>query len=98
MSGAISGMTFAITGAAGGIGQWLCRIFGEEGAAIAAIDRSDKVSELASALGKEGIAVQPVVVDIADDTAVRSVIATLGDVHILINNAGISRHPTYAKA
>ena len=31
MSGQFSGKTVAITGAAGGIGQWLCRFFGQEG-------------------------------------------------------------------
>jgi NAD(P)-dependent dehydrogenase (short-subunit alcohol dehydrogenase family) len=35
MSKAFSGKTIAITGAAGGIGQWLCKFFGEEGATIA---------------------------------------------------------------
>ncbi len=32
MSGEFAGKTVAITGAAGGIGRWLCRFFGEEGA------------------------------------------------------------------
>ena len=44
MSGQFAGKTVAITGAAGGIGQWLCRFFGAEGATIAALDRSDKVN------------------------------------------------------
>ena len=35
------GKVVAITGAAGGIGQSLCRYFAAEGAAIAAIDKSD---------------------------------------------------------
>ena len=39
MTGSFSGKTIAITGAAGGVGQWLCRFFGEEGATIAALDR-----------------------------------------------------------
>ena len=43
MSGQFAGKTVAITGAAGGIGQWLCRFFGQEGATIAALDRSAKV-------------------------------------------------------
>ena len=43
MTGAFAGKTVAITGAAGGIGQWLCRFFGAEGATIAAVDRNDKV-------------------------------------------------------
>jgi NAD(P)-dependent dehydrogenase (short-subunit alcohol dehydrogenase family) len=94
MSGAFQGKTIAVTGAAGGIGQWLCRFFGAEGATIAALDRSDKVNGLVEALGKDGIKVKPAVVDIADAAAVTAAFATFGDVHVLINNAGVSRHPT----
>jgi NAD(P)-dependent dehydrogenase (short-subunit alcohol dehydrogenase family) len=94
MSGAFSGKTIAITGAAGGIGQWLCRFFGQEGAIIAALDRSDKVNGLRDALGKDGITVKPAVADIADAAAVKAAFDSFGDVHVLINNAGISRHPT----
>ena len=97
MSGTFAGKTIAITGAAGGIGQWLCRFFGQEGATIAALDRSDKVNGLAGTLGEEGITVKPAVADISDGDAVKAAFATFGDVHILINNAGISRHPTLAQ-
>lgn len=96
MSGAFAGKTIAITGAAGGIGQWLCRFFGEEGATIAALDRSDKVLALPQALGKAGIAVKAATADIADPGAVQRAFAGFGEVHVLINNAGISRHPTVA--
>lgn len=97
MSGTFADKTIAITGAAGGIGQWLCRFFGQEGATIAALDRSDKVLGLVDDLGKDGISVKPAVVDISDADAVTAAFATFGDVHILINNAGISRHPTLAQ-
>ncbi len=96
MSGQFAGKTIAITGAAGGIGQWLCRFFGMEGATIAALDRSDKVTSLPETWGKDGIAVKAAVADIADATAVRTAFESFGDVHILINNAGVSRHPTLA--
>ena len=43
MSRSFEGKTVAITGAAGGIGQWLCRFFGAEGATIAALDRNAAV-------------------------------------------------------
>jgi NAD(P)-dependent dehydrogenase (short-subunit alcohol dehydrogenase family) len=97
MSGAFEGKTIAITGAAGGIGQWLCRFFGQEGATIAALDRSDKVNALVDTLGKDGIKVKAAVADIADAAAVKVAFATFGDVHVLINNAGVSRHSTFAK-
>lgn len=94
MSGTFAGKTIAITGAAGGIGQWLCRSFGAEGATIAALDRSAKVHELVDTLGKDGITAKTAVVDIGDAAAVKAAFADFGDVHILINNAGVSRHAT----
>ncbi len=96
MSGQFSGKTVALPGAAGGIGQWLCRFFGREGAAIAALDRSEKVNDFAAKLGQEGIAAKAAVADIASAGAVTAAFAGFGDVHLLINNAGVSRHPTLA--
>ncbi|RYE86169.1 MAG: SDR family oxidoreductase, partial [Hyphomicrobiales bacterium] len=92
MSAAFAGKTIAITGAAGGIGQWLCKFFAEEGASIAALDRSDKVHGLV----ERGIAHQAAVADIADAAAVKAAFEGFGDVHVLINNAGVSRHATLA--
>lgn len=91
-----AGKTIAITGAAGGIGQWLCRFLGEEGATIAALDRSEKVLELPQKLGADGIAVKAAVANVDDAAAVAAAFAGFGDVHILINNAGGSRHPLIA--
>jgi len=94
MSGQFAGKTVAITGAAGGIGQWLCRFFGQEGATIAALDRNAKVDELADTLGRDGIKVLTAVADIASAEAVKAAFDGFGDVHLLINNAGVSRYPT----
>lgn len=96
MSRSFEGKTVAITGAAGGIGRWLCRFFGAEGATIAALDRNAAVEDLVDSLGKEGITVIPAVADIASTSAVAEAFARFGDVHVLINNAGVSRHPTLA--
>ena len=87
-----AGKTIAITGAAGGIGQWLCRFFGEAGATIAALDRSDRVLELPEKLGADGIDVRAAVANVDDAAAVSAAFAGFGDVHVLINNAGGSRH------
>ncbi len=97
MTGSFSGKTIAITGAAGGVGQWLCRFFGEEGATIAALDRSDRIFELVETLAKDGITVRPAKLELTDTAAVEAAFAAFGDVHVLINNAGISRFPTIAK-
>lgn len=95
-----AGKFVAITGAAGGIGQAPCRRFGQEGASIAAIDRSPSVHDFASALTKDGIAAEAEVVDIADAGAVAEAfqrLAQRGAVDVLVNNAGFSNHTTFAK-
>jgi NAD(P)-dependent dehydrogenase (short-subunit alcohol dehydrogenase family) len=96
MSGPFAGKTIAITGAAGGIGQGLCRFFGRQGATIAALDRNDAVLALAETLGQDGIVVRAAVADISVPSQVAAAFAGFGDVHVLINNAGLSRHPTVA--
>ena len=92
------GKVVAVTGAAGGIGQALCRVFADEGAAIAALDRSARVEALAAELAAAGVEAASAVVDIGDAAAVAAgfaaVGAKLGPVDILVNNAGFSDHLT----
>jgi NAD(P)-dependent dehydrogenase (short-subunit alcohol dehydrogenase family) len=97
MTQSFAGKTIAITGAAGGVGQWLCRFIGEAGATIAALDLSEKVRDLPASLGKDGIKVKAEVADISNADAVAAAFESFGDVHILINNAGVSHYPTLAK-
>jgi NAD(P)-dependent dehydrogenase (short-subunit alcohol dehydrogenase family) len=95
-----AGKTVAITGAAGGIGQALCRHFGAAGAKIAAVDRRETVVEFVSALKKEGFAAEAAVADIGEARAVKAAFADLagrlGEIDILINNAGVSSRTTLA--
>jgi len=95
------GKFVAITGAAGGIGQALCRRFGAEGARIGAIDKQAGVRELAAALAKEGIDAAGEVADVGDPDAVAKsferLIAAHGAVDVLVNNAGFSNHSTLAR-
>ena len=49
-----SNKVVAITGASGGIGQELCRHFGGQGAAIAAVDRSEAVTAFAESAPERG--------------------------------------------
>jgi len=92
------GKVVAITGAAGGIGQALCRLFGSGGAKIGAIDRSPKVEDLAAALANEGIPTQAEIADVGDPEQVGRAFAALakklGVVDVLVNNAGFSNHST----
>jgi NAD(P)-dependent dehydrogenase (short-subunit alcohol dehydrogenase family) len=89
-----TGKIIAVTGAAGGIGEALCRHFGAAGARIAALDKRRSVTDLVEALKRDGVEAIAIQVDIADETAVREAFAAvetrLGPVDILINNAGYS--------
>ena len=97
----LTGKTVAITGADGGIGQALCRYFGAEGAKIAAIDRRPSVEGFAERLRSEGFTAEFAVLDIGDAEAVARSFAALagklGSIDVLINNAGFSNHPTFAR-
>ena len=88
----------AVTGAAGGIGRGLCSYFAERGAAIAALDRSEAVTQFGKELGAGGGRVAAAVADIADagavDAAFHHFEGLLGPVDILVNNAGASSHPS----
>jgi NAD(P)-dependent dehydrogenase (short-subunit alcohol dehydrogenase family) len=86
------GKTVAITGAAGGIGQSLCRHFASEGAVIAAIDKNPAVVDFAKEIGATHA-----IVDIGDRQQVAKAFAALGPIDVLVNNAGFSEHPTFAK-
>jgi NAD(P)-dependent dehydrogenase (short-subunit alcohol dehydrogenase family) len=93
MSMTFAGKTVAITGAAGGIGQCLCKYFGQAGASIIAIDRSEAVLALTEIFLQEGATLTAAAVDLTDPAAVARAFAGFGDIHVLVNNAGGSRHP-----
>lgn len=96
MSDMFNGKSIAITGAAGGIGRALSRYFAGEGAALALTDRSPAVLDFARELQEEGYAAHAAVADIGSAEAVAKAFASFPEVHILINNAGVSKHPTLA--
>ena len=79
-----------ITGATGGVGQGLCRYFCERGATVLALGRNrDLLEQLAKDLGGNYNSVAVDVTDLSGlKTAVRSVTDKVGDVNVLVNNAG----------
>lgn len=93
-----AGKIVAITGAAGGIGQELCRHFGRAGAIIYALDKKDTVIAFAKELAKEGILCHPLVVDVGNvqlvEAGLGKLIESFGTVDVLVNNVGFSDHPT----
>ncbi|MEX2725156.1 MAG: SDR family NAD(P)-dependent oxidoreductase [Candidatus Freyarchaeota archaeon] len=89
-----SGRIALVTGAASGIGRAIALRFAREGAKVAIVDLNlegaKKVAKEIEDLNGTSIAVQ---CDVGDETQVRRVVETvkrkLGDVGILVNNAGI---------
>ena len=88
------GRTVLVSGAAGGLGEALCRRFSHLGANIVALDHDEtRLHALAGALRDAGrvLAVPADVTDAAAcQQAVASALAEYGHLDVLVNNAGIS--------
>ena len=83
-----------ITGAARGIGFGCATRFAEEGARVAVVDLDEAAATEAAAKlpGEKHVGVAADVADAASvATAFDRIVAELGGVHILMNNAGITR-------
>ena len=90
---ALAGKIVVITGAAGGIGQALCRRFAEEGSTVVAVDKNwQGLQVLAEDLGRAGPTPVLLELDITDHVAVSAAMAKLhaerGRIDVLVNNAG----------
>lgn len=93
----LEGKTAIVTGAAGGLGSAICRLFAREGAAVAVADLDLEgaralAGEIAAAGGR-AVAVRADVTsaeDTAQMTAAAVRLAGGGGVEILVNNAGIA--------
>lgn len=88
--GRLAGKVAVVTGAGGGFGEGIARLFAAEGAHVALIDiRGDAVSRVADAIGGGAMATTA---DVGDGAAVERAIAAvaerLGDPDIVVNNAG----------
>ena len=95
--GSMSGKTAVVTGGSRGIGRAICLELARRGANVVFsyagnTAAADKTLEELQALGVEARAVQG---DVADPAAAKALIDTavkeLGGIHILVNNAGITR-------
>jgi NAD(P)-dependent dehydrogenase (short-subunit alcohol dehydrogenase family) len=87
--GAFDGLRAIVTGGASGIGLTTARLLAEQGARVAVLDR-DPLSDSDQGPGS---ALHSVQVDVSDDTAtqeaVTAAIEHLGQLDVLVNNAGI---------
>ena len=94
-SGRLAGKVAVITGAARGQGEAAARLFSNEGARVALVDRSDRVAEVAGDLGTSATAHT---LDVSDEQGWPATLADVIDRHdrvdILVNNAGITHLAT----
>lgn len=92
----LAGRVAVVTGAAGGIGRWLCAGLAAAGASVLATDVDEPgLLELCSALREAGAAAECVSVDLDDEVAPERIVSTalerFGAIHVLVNNAAVNR-------
>ncbi len=93
--GRYDGRVAIVTGSARGIGAGTAKRFADEGASVAVLDLDEgQAQEAAAQLGGSGTAVG-IGCNVSDsasvDAAVTRVLEELGGLHVLVNNAGITR-------
>jgi short-subunit dehydrogenase len=91
----IEGATALVTGASSGIGAAICHSLAAVGVTVALVARrAERLREVAAALPPGGHATFPC--DVRDPAAIDATLARvherLGDVDVLVNNAGIGRY------
>jgi NAD(P)-dependent dehydrogenase (short-subunit alcohol dehydrogenase family) len=88
----LDGRTALVTGATGGIGAATARRLAAEGATVVVTDLDeDRCAALAKELGDAAV---PLALDVADEQAWQKVVAEVGAIHVLVNNAGIGHFTT----
>src|SRR2546423_2332866 len=93
----LAGQVALVTGGSRGIGAAICRTLAADGAAVAVNYRSSEAEAKAVVANIEAAGGRAVAVggDVADPVAAAELVertaAELGDLHVLVNNAGISQ-------
>jgi 3-oxoacyl-[acyl-carrier protein] reductase len=92
----LDGKVALVTGASQGIGEAIAKQLAAQGATVVCAARTlRKLQEVADAIAAEGGKADVLEVDLSDGASVRAAVATTlerhGAIHILVNNAGITR-------
>jgi NAD(P)-dependent dehydrogenase (short-subunit alcohol dehydrogenase family) len=92
--GKLDGKVSLVTGGGRGIGKAISLLFAQEGASVIINDvnteAAQQVAEEIKSIGKDALAYQADVSDYDEDKGmVEAAIGQFGDIHILVNNAGI---------
>ena len=101
----LEGKVAIVTGGAGGIGAATARLFCEEGAAVALVDRPDAPLDAVLDAVRRAVPdarLLPVPVDLAGEAAAREAVdatrSAFGALDVLVNNAGIRAYEPLAEA
>ncbi len=96
----LDGHVALVTGSSTGIGLAIARGFGQAGATVVLNARNaGRLKEAAAALADEGLKVHTRAFDVTDaqavDAAVESIEHEVGAIHVLVNNAGVTRRKPF---
>ena len=101
MAGLLEGRVAVVTGGGSGIGRAIALGYAKEGAQVAVLDiNADAAATTAKAITDAGGKARSFTVDVTERDACREVAAQIGaqvgQVSVLVNNAGINRRNAFA--
>jgi NAD(P)-dependent dehydrogenase (short-subunit alcohol dehydrogenase family) len=98
MTFSLAGKRAAVTGGGRGIGAAIARVLAEADATVTILGRTmSTLDQNAESLRQNGLNVNVAPVDVTDESSVQQAFARLGDIDILINNAGIAHVAPFEK-